>query len=158
MAYADIAQVGAIEAELHPLDAWSRDVFAAAVGDRGTYVCRVAVQAATCLVAYAVVSVAADQCDLQNLTVRAAHQRKGLGRRLLVDALDGARQRGAREAFLEVRHDNTAATALYTAYGFDVIGRRRHYYARGVDGLVMRTQLGGDPALAPRVLDWRVEL
>lgn len=144
MAYADLAQVGTIEAELHPLDAWSTDVFAAAVGDRGTYVCRVAVQPATGLVAYAVVSVAADQCDLQNLTVRAADQRKGLGRRLLVDALDGARRRGAREAFLEVRHDNAAAVRLYAAYGFEVIGRRRDYYTSGVDGLVMRMRLGGD--------------
>ncbi len=142
MMYADVEPVAAIEADLHPIDAWSPEAFADAVSDPRTYLCRVAVDATVGLLGYAVVSVAADQSDLQNLTVHAEHQRRGTGRRLLVDALELARQRGAQEAFLEVRHDNAAAVALYDAYGFEVVGQRRDYYARGVDAVVMRTRLG----------------
>lgn len=142
MRYADVDTVGAIEADLHPIDAWSREAFADAMSDPRTYFCRVAVDATVGLLGYAVVSVAADQADLQNLTVRADHQRRGIGRRLLVDALELARQRGALEAFLEVRHDNAAAVALYGALGFEVTGRRGDYYARGVDAVIMRTRLG----------------
>lgn len=141
MTYADVEPVAAIEADLHPIDAWSREAFVDAVSDARTYLCRVAIDAAVGLLGYAVVSVAADQSDLQNLTVHAEHQRRGIGRRLLVDALELARQRGAQEAFLEVRYDNAAAVALYEAYGFEVVGRRRNYYARGVDAVVMRTRL-----------------
>ncbi len=141
MTYADVEPVAAIEADLHPIDAWSREAFADAVSDARTYLCRVAIDAAVGLLGYAVVSVAADQSDLQNLTVHAEHQRRGIGRRLLVDAMALARQRGAQEVFLEVRHDNAAAVALYEAYGFEVVGRRRSYYARGVDAFVMRTRL-----------------
>lgn len=144
MTYADVEPVAAIEADLHPIDAWSPDAFADAVRDPRTYLCRVAVDAAAGPLGYAVVSVAADQCDLQNLTVHAEHQRRGIGRRLLVDALKLAWQRGAREAFLEVRRDNVAAAALYEAYGFEVVGRRRNYYAREVDAVVMRTHLDTD--------------
>lgn len=139
--YAEIEQVGSIESDLHPIDAWSPAAFASAVSEPRIYVCRVAVDPSAGLLGYAVVGMAGDQCDLQNLTVGAEHQRRGVGRRLLVDALDLARQRGARDAFLEVRDDNVAAVALYTSCGFEVVARRRAYYAHGVHAVVMHTRL-----------------
>lgn len=74
-------------------------------------------------------------------TVPAA-RRRGVGRRLLADLLAEATRRGAGEVFLEVRHDNEAAIALYEADGFVRVGVRRGYYENGrVDALTMRKAL-----------------
>ena len=42
----------------------------------------------------------------------------GLGRVLMLQLIAEARQRGAREVFLEVRADNQDAQALYRSLGF----------------------------------------
>jgi len=75
-------------------------------------------------------------------------QGRGIGR-VLVSALVGhARERGASQLHLEVRADNTAARALYEALGFGQVGRRRDYYGRGRDAVLMALRLsredGGD--------------
>ena len=44
---------------------------------------------------------------------------------------------------LEVRSDNIAATSLYQDMGFDVVGRRKRYYADGGDALLLtRSPIG----------------
>jgi ribosomal-protein-alanine N-acetyltransferase len=52
---------------------------------------------------------------------------KGLGGRLLQTVLTRARARGAQRVFLEMRYNNPAVS-LYSAAGFEAIGRRRDYY------------------------------
>lgn len=141
MTRSDIETVATIEADSHPLDAWSAEAFRAAVDEGQSYLCRVAEDTDAGVIGYAVTSLATDQADLQNLTVRADWRRRGLGRWLLDDILGEVARRGVREAFLEVRHDNGPAIGFYTSYGFAVVGRRRNYYASGVDGVVMRAQL-----------------
>ena len=44
---------------------------------------------------------------------------------------------------LEVRADNAAALGLYRAMGFAADGRRRDYYGRGHDALLMSLRLSG---------------
>jgi ribosomal-protein-alanine N-acetyltransferase len=71
---------------------------------------------------------AADEAEILSVGVARAWQRRGLGRRL-VEALAGAaRERGARQLYLEVAAGNTAARALYGGLGFAENGRRRGYY------------------------------
>jgi ribosomal-protein-alanine N-acetyltransferase len=63
---------------------------------------------------------------------------KGLGRWLLQELLDDARERGCSWASLEVRENNDPALALYRRAGFEEIGRRKNYYeGDGEDALVM---------------------
>lgn len=70
-------------------------------------------------------------------------RRRGIARELLADLLAEAVRRGAHEAFLEVRIDNTAARELYRSEGFTEVGIRRGYYGAGlVDGVTMRRELG----------------
>lgn len=53
-----------------------------------------------------------------------------------------ARERGARELFLDVRADNPAAQALYTSLGFEQIAERPGYYQPdNVAALVMRLHI-----------------
>lgn len=145
MTPADTDALTAIEVDSYPLDPWPAAAFDAAAGSPHTYVSRVAVEPAGAVIGYAVVLLAADQAELHNLTVRADHRRRGLARRLLDDVLSEVSRRGAGEVFLEVQHDNEPAIALYTAYGFTVVGRRRNYYARGVDAVLMRRVLTAAP-------------
>ncbi|ROO87798.1 ribosomal protein S18 acetylase RimI-like enzyme [Actinocorallia herbida] len=64
--------------------------------------------------------------------VRASHQGRGVGRRLLEAAVEHARHAGLRKVELTVRVDNARAISLYRSVGFQVEGLRRASMA--VDG------------------------
>lgn len=69
-----------------------------------------------------------DEICIHNIAVRPALQGRGLGQRLLVAALDQARDTGAGRCHLEVRESNLAALGLYHKLGFQRDGVRRNYY------------------------------
>jgi len=86
------------------------------------------------------------EAEIATLVVHPEHRRQGIGRALLRQALTYACAQGpVQRVFLEVRADNAPAQALYRAFGFAVVGRRRHYYftPQGrVDALIMRRECG----------------
>jgi ribosomal-protein-alanine N-acetyltransferase len=91
---------------------------------------------------------AADEAELLNIGEAQVWQRKGRGRAMLSAMLDEAHARNMRRVFLEVRHSNLAAIALYRSAGFAEIGIRRDYYRNadgGEDALVMARELTGEP-------------
>jgi ribosomal protein S18 acetylase RimI-like enzyme len=63
--------------------------------------------------------------QVNGLAVDPAVQRRGVGRTLLVAAIDEARRRGARRLTLQVLGTNPGALALYADCGFVVEGVRR---------------------------------
>ncbi|MDD5674764.1 MAG: ribosomal protein S18-alanine N-acetyltransferase [Chitinivibrionales bacterium] len=80
--------------------------------------------------------------ELYKLSVHRAFRRRHIGRQLLAATLAAARDRGARQAFLEVRKSNQAAVALYEAAGFTIMSIRPHYYEdTGDDALIMNRTL-----------------
>ena len=127
MEESDLAEVVAIEdsAYTHP---WTRGNFADSL--RSGYACRTLRRNGE-LAGYFVILVAAGEAHLLNLTVAPAHQRRGHGSALLREVLGIARDRGARNLFLEVRPSNVAAQALYENFGFRRIAVRRGYYPAG---------------------------
>jgi [ribosomal protein S18]-alanine N-acetyltransferase len=77
--------------------------------------------------------------EIENIAVSGQARRRGLGTRLLGEFLDLARERGAKEIFLEVRESNLAARALYEKWAFIETGRRKAYYENPVeDALVFK--------------------
>ena len=70
----------------------------------------------------------ADEVEILNLGVAPSWRRRGVGRNLMLGAMEQAGQAGARRVFLEVRESNRGARALYTALGFVETGRRSNYY------------------------------
>jgi GNAT superfamily N-acetyltransferase len=60
----------------------------------------------------------AEDCWLEDLYVREAARRMGLGRALVNAAIELARARGCRRIELDVNEDNAAALALYQSCGF----------------------------------------
>lgn len=87
----------------------------------------------------------ADEAELLTLAVAPEARRQGRGRALLEAFRATARARGAARAFLEVAADNLPALALYHADGWTGAGRRRGYYAPGLDALVLCRDLGPAP-------------
>ena len=124
MSEADLDAVMAIENAIysHP---WTRGNFVDSLA--AGYHCWVA-QGGGGLLGYCVVSVAADEAHLLNLSVAADWQRRGIGRAMLEFAVNLAKERAARRIFLEVRASNGVAHTVYQKAGFREIGTRRDYY------------------------------
>lgn len=139
MRWWDIPAVAELERRLFPRDPWSVEAFwteLAGVPETRHYL--VARSAAGDVEGYAGLFVVRDEANIQTLAVAERMQGTGLGRRLLDALLAEADRRGCRVVFLEVRAENEPARRLYGRAGFEVIGRRRDYYGRGADALVMR--------------------
>ncbi|AND15780.1 ribosomal-protein-alanine N-acetyltransferase [Rathayibacter tritici] len=138
----DLDAVMAIEESEFTGDAWSRGMMAEEIRSRHTRY--LVAERDGEVVGYAglLCPVGAHEGDVQTIAVIASVRRTGLGRRLLRALLDAARERGAREVFLEVRADNPAAQTLYRSEAFEEIGVRPGYYQPdGVDAIVMRLPL-----------------
>ena len=68
-----------------------------------------------------------DESELLLIAVMPSEHRRGVGRMLLDDFLDRARNDGVVRVHLEVR-DGNSAVSLYRNAGFSPVGRRRNYY------------------------------
>jgi len=88
---------------------------------------------------FLVARVLGEEWEIENLAVSGPARRRGLGSRLVGELLAGARARGARSVFLEVRESNHAARLLYEKWAFLPAGRRKAYYSGPVeDALLFR--------------------
>ncbi|MEN9223229.1 MAG: GNAT family N-acetyltransferase [Thermostichus sp. BF3_bins_97] len=76
-----------------------------------------------------------EEAHIISLAVDPAHQRRGVGRKILMALLNQARAAGCQWATLEVNASNQAAIRLYESAGFLPLGRRKGYY-NGEDALV----------------------
>jgi ribosomal-protein-alanine N-acetyltransferase len=89
-----------------------------------------------------------DDAHVTTFGVHPDWRRQGIGRHLLVNLYELSVALGARQMTLEVRVSNGAAQALYRSLGFEIVGRRPHYYTDdGEDALVMTTPELRDPRL-----------
>jgi len=88
---------------------------------------------------------AADEAEVLSVAVKPEHRRRGVGRRLVEEALRHAYREGAREIHLEVEDSNLGAIALYRRVEFQERGRRQGYYTQGREtpagAIVMLRQL-----------------
>jgi ribosomal-protein-alanine N-acetyltransferase len=100
------------------------------------------------VVGFAGIWLMVDEAHVTTFGVHPDHRRRGVGRRLLLRLAELAIELGSARLTLEVRVSNTAAQALYQAFGFRVAGRRIAYYSDdGEDAVVMTTPELADPAM-----------
>jgi len=141
----DLDAVMAIERAVFGSDAWSAESMRAELSDRHSYyLVATPADALEPVEAYAGLRSphGAPQADIQTIAVSEGARRHGLGRVLMRALLAEARDRGAREVFLEVRADNPPAQSLYGSLGFEPIAVRPAYYQPdGVDAVVMRLRI-----------------
>jgi len=81
-----------------------------------------------------------DEGHIATIAVHPDWRGRGLGELLLLSQLERARAHGMIRSTLEVRVTNEGAQALYRNVGFEVVSRRRHYYAdNNEDAYIMTT-------------------
>ncbi|MBI3901425.1 MAG: ribosomal protein S18-alanine N-acetyltransferase [Nitrosomonadales bacterium] len=124
MTLADVDSVLRIEQDVHA-HPWTRGNFSDALASG--YVCKV-YENDGAMLGYAVLMPGVGEVELLDISIAAAHQRKGLGRSLLDATMRIARDLKARRMLLEVRASNAAALGLYSEAGFSRINLRRGYY------------------------------
>lgn len=61
---------------------------------------------------------------VNEIVVRPGSRRSGVGRALIVDLKEFARQKGVTQIKLDVSHFNSEARAFYQSQGFEVLGER----------------------------------
>ncbi|MEM1133234.1 MAG: GNAT family N-acetyltransferase [Pseudomonadota bacterium] len=83
-------------------------------------------------IGFAITSGYADEHELMLVAIRPDWQSLGMGRTLLQAIFLNAQETGISKLFLEMRHNNPAAS-FYHGLGFSPIGRRKNYYS-GIDG------------------------
>jgi [ribosomal protein S18]-alanine N-acetyltransferase len=74
--------------------------------------------------------------ELENVAIRPASRRQGLGRALIESLLQVAREAAASRIFLEVRESNQHARSLYSQLGFRETGHRSGYYSHPIEDAV----------------------
>lgn len=85
----------------------------------------------------------ADEGHITNIAVHPEYRRKGCGSALVERLIFEAKKLNLILLTLEVREGNLPAQGLYRKYGFEVLGRRRKYYADNKeDALIMTKKFG----------------
>jgi [ribosomal protein S18]-alanine N-acetyltransferase len=82
-------------------------------------------------------SIVADEISIHNIATHPKFQRRGIARRLLETTIERARERGAANAYLEVRSKNSRAIDLYQKLGFTVTSIRKKYYSGDHDDALL---------------------
>ncbi len=113
-------------AELHALcfttpRPWRADEFAALLDAPGTFLI-------THSHGFALGRIAGPEAELLTIAVHPDARNAGAGGRLMDDFLCKAATMGARDIFLEVAENNTAAIALYRRSGFEDVAKRKEYF------------------------------
>ncbi len=80
------------------------------------------------VVGYAVISIAAGESHILNLSVAKDFQDQGIGKRIIQFLVNIAKTKKAKVIMLEVRPSNVPAIHCYSASGFNEIGSRKGYY------------------------------
>lgn len=141
MRWWDLAAVLPIEQTLFPNSAWTAEMYwseLAGVPQTRRYL---VAESSYNIVGYAGVVIVGADADVQTIGVMPDVQRQGIGTILIDDLEAYASHRGATRMFLEVSAANDAAHAMYLDRGYQATGRRRDYYARGIDAVVMVKRL-----------------
>jgi len=141
MTMPDLDAVVAVEARAYGWP-WSRGNFIDALA--AGYVAEVLEDRDAGLMGYFIAMTGVDELHLLNVTVAPEWQGCGHGSALLDAVARHGRDRGLATLWLEVRHGNHRARALYARRGFAEVGVRRGYYpaaGQREDAVVMRLVL-----------------
>lgn len=125
MTEADLPAVRAVEIASYPFP-WSEGIFRDCI--HSGYLCKLVRDSDDLIAAYAIVSVAVEECHILNICVNPTKRGNGIARWLLRYMLAQSMDFGARDAFLEVRPSNPIAIRLYQSLGFQQVGKRKNYY------------------------------
>lgn len=79
----------------------------------------------------------AKKCHVISIAVLEEHRGKGIGTKLIQQAMDRVRSESTKECYLEVRVTNVQAIELYKRLGFKVVSTLSGYYKDGESAYTM---------------------
>ena len=132
---ADGAAIARAEAEIFP-DPWTERDIIDTISTSGA-MCYVATSDTGELLSYLVARQIPPEGEIYRIATLPDKRGRGIAYRLLDYAVKTERGRGLESLFLEVREHNAPARALYRAYGFKEIGRRKNYYRNPDDDAII---------------------
>ena len=135
---ADVPVLAALERECFP-DPWSETELLKQLERDNYYGFVLKADGETVGVIYG--SVLFEDAEIYKVAVKPSWRGKGLGQRLVDEAMAYFKSRNAERVFLEVRAGNVAARSLYEKNGFSVLRIRSKYYADGEDAAEMKKDL-----------------
>lgn len=116
-------------------DPWSERDITALISTEGS-MCYTALSGDE-VIAYLIGRQISPEGEIYRIATLPSHRRRGIAYRLLDYAVKCERGNGLESLFLEVREQNSAARALYSAYGFKQIGKRKNYYKNPPDDAII---------------------
>lgn len=100
-----------------------------------------------------------EEAHITLLAIAPNYQGRGLGQAMLYQLLFCAWQRQLEWATLEVRVSNKPAISLYQKFGFQGVGRRRHYYQdTGEDALILWRYGLHHPEFKHWLAEWKPQI
>ena len=85
-----------------------------------------------------------DEGFICNIAVFSQYRRQGVATALMQELDDYAKENEMASVSLEVRQSNLSAQQLYGKCGFEVVGKRKDFYANPTeDALIMTKTYGG---------------
>ncbi len=82
-----------------------------------------------------------DEYHLNNIAVKKQFQKKGIGKKLLLEVIEYTKSQNGLLVFLEVMHKNKPAIRLYEKNGFIAVGKRKNYYTKGKHAILYTLEL-----------------
>jgi len=145
----DIGRIVEIERSWHHLSHWSVDSYYRLITDdqfTNSFVADAEdADGRTSIVGFIIYHIAASVAEIYNIAVENGHARLGVGKQLMIAAIEDSRLRKARKVVLEVRKSNEGAINFYLGFGFQIVGERKNYYSNPLeDAYVM--EKATDPA------------
>ncbi|WP_216782139.1 ribosomal protein S18-alanine N-acetyltransferase [Candidatus Profftia tarda] len=104
---------------------WTEKTF---LSNRGKYYHNLKLEYGGTLVAFAITQVVCNEATLFNIAITPSKKRKGLARELLKYLINDLNKKEILILWLEVRHSNYAAIALYESLEFHKVSVRYDYY------------------------------
>ena len=94
------------------------------------------------IVGFVIFHIAADVSEIYNIAVESGHARGGIGKQLMVAAIEESGRRKAHKVVLEVRKSNNPAINFYLGFDFRISGDRKQYYSNPAeDAYVMELEI-----------------
>ena len=108
-------------------EAWTRSQLSGILPMAGVFLMLAVDRARAAVVGFSLFRTVSDESELLLIGVLPKDQRRGIGKLLLDDFVDRARDDGVKRVHLEVR-DGNPAISMYKTAGFSPVRRRRNYY------------------------------
>ena len=99
-----------------------------------------------------------EEAHITVLAIHPHYRGQGLGQLLLFRLLQNASQQKLERATLEVRESNQAALSLYQKFGFKLAGRRKRYYQKGEDALILWRSDLEKPEFISQLKSWQQQV